>query len=103
MAEIYLANLEPHWFVLDTDGPRVGLTFVCPHCYKERLGVVFHHSGKAAIEDSYILARHGAGDVNHIWDLQGQDDFATMTLRPSIDASASGHWHGFITEGRIHG
>ncbi len=29
------------------------------------------------------------------------DDFATMTCTPSIDASASGHWHGFITNGEI--
>jgi hypothetical protein len=24
-----------------------------------------------------------------------------LTVRPSIDASASGHWHGFITNGEI--
>lgn len=29
------------------------------------------------------------------------DDFATMSITPSIDASASGHWHGHITGGQI--
>ncbi len=96
-----LTDLDPRWFVLEEGGPRVGMTFLCPHCKTERLGVAFHHSGKAAIEDQYILARHGASDANHIWDLQGSEDFASLTLRPSVDASKSGHWHGFITNGEI--
>jgi hypothetical protein len=29
------------------------------------------------------------------------DDFATMSVTPSLDASASGHWHGYITAGEI--
>lgn len=29
------------------------------------------------------------------------DDFSTMSVTPSLDASASGHWHGFITDGEI--
>ena len=28
-------------------------------------------------------------------------NFATMTITPSIDASASGNWHGFIVNGEI--
>ena len=96
-----LTELEPHWFVLEKAGPRVGLSFLCPHCMRQRLAVAFHHHGKAAIEDQYILAHHGAEDTQHIWDLQGQDDFSTMTLTPSIDASKSGHWHGFITNGEV--
>jgi hypothetical protein len=34
------------------------------------------------------------------WQRTG-DDFATMSITPSIDASACGHWHGFITNGQI--
>lgn len=96
-----LADLKPRWFVLEDGGPRVGLTFDCPHCLVERLGVPFHHSAHAAMEDQYILARHGAQDAQHIWTLTGEDDFATLTLSPSVDASAAGHWHGFITAGEI--
>lgn len=34
------------------------------------------------------------------WKFEG-DDFATMTVTPSLDCSASGNWHGFITAGEI--
>jgi hypothetical protein len=34
------------------------------------------------------------------WVISSQD-FATMSVTPSLDASASGHWHGFITNGEI--
>jgi hypothetical protein len=27
--------------------------------------------------------------------------FDVMTLQPSVDASAAGHWHGFVTLGEI--
>lgn len=94
-----LVDLEPRWF--SVDGVRIGLTFLCPHCLEMRLGVAFHHHGQAAMEDQYILAHHGANDSQHIWDLQGQEDFPSLTLSPSIDASKAGHWHGFITNGEI--
>lgn len=29
------------------------------------------------------------------------DDFETLSITPSIDASAAKHWHGFITNGEI--
>lgn len=29
------------------------------------------------------------------------DDFGSMSVTPSIDASAAGHWHGYITAGEI--
>lgn len=34
------------------------------------------------------------------WTFSGTD-FASLTITPSIDASASGHWHGCITNGNI--
>lgn len=34
------------------------------------------------------------------WNFTG-NDFETITVTPSIDASASGNWHGFITNGEI--
>lgn len=92
-----LAELEPRWF--GAEGQRFGLTFLCPHCRNTRIGVAFHHHGHGQMEDSYIIAHHGADDTQHIWDLQGQEDFATLTLTPSIDASKAGHWHGFVTGG----
>jgi len=108
-----LTDLNPRWFALENGGPRVGLTFDCPccvqreiaynlrgHCNTERLGIAFHHRGHEAIDDQYIRA-HGHGSDRHIWDLNSDEDFDTLTLTPSIDASASGHWHGFVTNGQV--
>jgi hypothetical protein len=95
-----LLDLDPRWYKLEEGGPRVGLTFECPHCRSTRLGVLFHHLGREALEDGYIRAYHGGSD-EHIWSLSGSDELETLTLSPSIDASKSGHWHGFITDGVI--
>jgi hypothetical protein len=99
-----LTDLDPPWLVLEDGGPRLGLTFHCPHCPQsgQRLAVVFHHRGQEAVEDGYILAKHGAADTNHIWTEDGAD-FDTLTLTPSVDASGAGHWHGFVTAGQIVG
>ena len=35
-----------------------------------------------------------------LWKRTGEN-FETLTLTPSVDASAEGHWHGFITNGNI--
>lgn len=91
-----LSDLNPRWWTFESDGPRVGLTFDCPHCRHTRLGVVFHHRGHEAIEDVYIRA-HSA---QCIWTADGED-FETLTLSPSVDVSAHGHWHGFLRNGEI--
>jgi hypothetical protein len=36
----------------------------------------------------------------YAWKFEG-NDFTTLTVTPSIDASASGNWHGFISNGNI--
>lgn len=33
------------------------------------------------------------------WRVTAGDTFQTLTVAPSIDASQSGHWHGFIQSG----
>jgi hypothetical protein len=102
-----LAQLDPRFFVLETGGPAVGLTFECPHCFDPakgfsgtRLAVFFHERGREAIEDQYIAARHPGGP-SCIWTVEGPEDFAVLTLMPSIDASHAGHWHGFVKNGEI--
>ena len=96
-----LIDLNPRWYVLEQGGPRVGFTFLCPHCESERLGVAIHHQGREAMDDVYIHAHHPGNPNEHIWSLIGIDEFEHLTLTPSIDASTSGHWHGFITNGEI--
>jgi hypothetical protein len=98
---VRLINLEPRWFCLEAGGARVGLTFDCPHCLAQRLGVAFHRQGHAAIEDVYIRAHHGGNPDGFIWELNSGEDFENLTLTPSIDASKSGHWHGFISGGEV--
>lgn len=36
------------------------------------------------------------------WTIDSQD-FETLTVTPSVDASAAGHWHGFLTAGQVVG
>jgi|GEM_PF-1492764 len=35
------------------------------------------------------------------WTAHGELDFAVLTVTPSIDGSAGGLWHGFITNGEV--
>lgn len=91
-----LSELNPRWFVFENGGPRVGLTFDCPHCRTQRLGVVFHRRGHEAIDDTYIRAHSS----ENVWTLDG-DALDNLTLSPSVDASAHGHWHGFVRRGEV--
>ena len=93
-----LLALDPRWFAFEKGGPHVGLTFLCPHCRIERLGIAFHHKGHEAIDDTYIRA-HANGREDFVWTICSDEDFAVLSITPSIDASNRGHWHGFITNG----
>lgn len=99
-----LTELEPRWamdadivigdrVVHDEDRHGMGVTFLCPHCRSTRLGVFFRNpvDGKLPSDDY---------DALHLWQRTG-DTFETLTLSPSVDASAHGHWHGFIKNGEI--
>ncbi len=94
-----LLDLEPRGFAVD--GFRCGFSFECPCCLGtgrgSRLAVVVHHKGHEFEEDRLIKAKL---PNEHIWTIDG-DDFATLSVTPSIDASAHGHWHGFITQGVV--
>jgi hypothetical protein len=105
-----LTDLEPRWFTFHgwaSDSPfRIGMTFLCPYCREERLGVLFDQpidpdgvAGSVAGFD-YDPEGFGAHLNMLVWQRQG-DTFETLTLRPSIDGSQVGHWHGFITNGEV--
>ena len=117
-----LTEFDPRWIGIDRrraseagapygeDGPgiRFGLSFLCPHCRETRLAVLF----KPFIDPDNLArliewAIPGAPDPNtgeikepHWWQRAGEN-FDDMTLSPSIDASATGHWHGFIINGGL--
>ncbi len=103
-----LLELDPRWFTFahPADGVdiRIGLTFLCPHCRAQRLGVRFEPPIDPAglIASLGIAWPHGDGPT---WHREG-DTFDTLTISPSIDASGreidfKGHWHGFIRNGEI--
>jgi len=104
-----LTGLDPRW--LEVDGRRVGLTFLCPHCGQkdERLTCFFEPTTfKQQVILMLPITGRGYGDridwvpskPDFAWSKSG-DDFETLTVVPSIDASAAKHWHGFITNGEI--
>lgn len=93
-----LTELNPRF--VQYNGQRLGITFDCPHCRKQRLGVAFQHQGLEHIESQAILS---VSPNTKIWTETNPepDTFENLTLTPSIDCSSSGHWHGFITNGEV--
>lgn len=100
-----LTDLEPHWL---SDHVFV---FRCPHCRKTWLSC---KTAPISIKEQFEIFR--AADIEpagpkygvvpmgekYTWKLKdGNRDFASMSVTPSIDASAAGHWHGHITKGEI--
>lgn len=91
-----LVDLDPGWWTTTEGRTGMGLSFRCP-CKPDcgqYLGVWF-----ANPLDGGAPAEAGI-DPKPRWQRTGAM-FETLTLTPSIDASNSGHWHGFITDGEI--
>jgi hypothetical protein len=103
-----LTELNPRWFKSD-NGALHGFTFECPHCREVRLGV------NTTVDGARLMHEHLALDFllpenvkqfdvppkeGHAWTMTG-NDFSDITISPSINAEASGHWHGFIKNGEI--
>lgn len=94
-----LTELDPGWMTVDENRTGMGLSFLCPHCQTQYLGVWFANpldGGPPAAPEF---------DPKPRWQRTGET-FETLSLTPSIDASGhvgpkEGHWHGFITNGEI--
>lgn len=101
-----LTELEPRWIIN-------GQVFVfrCPHCRQTWLSCknvvmsthdqveLFQKAGLDPCGPRYAVVPMKA---EVCWRLKG-NDFASLTVEPSIDASSSGHWHGHINAGAIVG
>lgn len=96
-----LTDLEPRYFRAGTSEQPVGITFDCPHCHEtgQRLAIAIHMDGTGIDPDPANPQQFPADE--RIWTVSGGDSFENLSLSPSVDASASGHWHGFITNGEI--
>ena len=111
-----LIDLEPRWVGLNGSmwnlpgTLHLGISFLCPHCLEQRLAVMFKpFIDPENLADKVPWAIPGypnpnTGNVEEVtwWNRVG-DTFETISFTPSIDASSSGHWHGYITNGNIDG
>lgn len=98
-----LADLEPRYFVIGDSKQPVGITFECPCCAgKEtsvRLAIALHMDGTNFDPDPANPQQLPSNEL--VWTIISGSSFGDISITPSIDASKSGHWHGFITNGEI--
>ena len=104
-----LTELSPRWYgrkrrVDDTDVAEygrtgIGVSFECPHCFNPSEG-----ASLTRISVPFANPLDGGPSEPNAngcaWQRTG-DAFETLTLTPSVNAEASGHWHGFITNGEV--
>jgi hypothetical protein len=110
-----LISLDPRWLM--KDGVRKGFVFRTPvpnpkkvrfwqSCFFEPTP---HAEQRKMFDDA--LPETGASQVQGCnaacgWTLTGTPEdasFDTITITPSLDGSAGGLWHGYITAGEIVG
>jgi len=101
-----LSDLEPHWVGLQP-GHAIGMTFLCPHCRKTRIGVLFDVPIGAYEPCDMIAESLRNAMIKHCveagmkqWHRTGET-FDNLSLQPSIDTSQFQHWHGHIENGEI--
>jgi hypothetical protein len=103
---VRLVDLEPKWLI-----PGKLFVFKCPHCHDTPRNVRLSCTVVAmkAEEQDEAFDREFGEDNRHVivgckflaWTMTNGPSLETMSITPSLDASASGHWHGFITNGAI--
>lgn len=104
-----LTDLDPRW--LHVGGTRLGFAFRSPTnpkywqtCWPTPISSDSQQTIHDDIlgEDEIVQGCNGS----HRWQIAGgieNADFETMTVTPSLDGSAGGLWHGYITNGEIVG
>jgi hypothetical protein len=112
-----LTDLDPRWLL--KDGRRIGFIFRCPtrpekcwqSCFeaapprREQWELFAAAFGIEYRSDEPRPDVQGCYQGAH-WQIVGgiaAADFATLTVTPSLDGSAGGNWHGYITNGQIVG
>lgn len=97
---MHLSELSPRW--IRPDFP----IFKCPCCRDKWLTAKTHIMTREELWD--ILEEALGSDWNLVtippsltstWTITG--NLLDITIHPSIDASASGHWHGWIKNGLV--
>lgn len=95
-----LTELEPRWLTPDVfifrSPSGCGDWLSCKRSLLPQQHKFFYEKCPALIGQAIV------GTVTDMcWNFEAGCDFNTITVTPSIDASASGNWHGFITNGVI--
>jgi len=87
-----LVDLNPTWFgIHGQESEGAGIIFDCP-CQSESCA----WGGKIAVSFSNPIKGPASTVDRCLWTRSGED-FATLTLSPSIHAV--GHWHGWLKNG----
>ena len=92
-----LSELDPEWIRVDGRWKHAGVSFLCPHCKKTRVGVLFLNlpCGSAPLPDRPDIIFNNFGNR---WARSGLG-FDDLTLSPSIDSID--HWKGQIVDGQV--
>lgn len=110
-----LTDLRPRWFDVPGVGGAIdGITFECPGAccagrVPVRIGIQF--ANPIGSEPKPLMTNKEKHQHVHelrtfdippgfLWQRQGET-FETLTLSPSVNASASGHWHGWVRNGQV--
>lgn len=91
MTPVPLVELSPRWWQDGSDREKQGISFLCPCCRRQLLAIPFENpidGGPKSVGRSRYWHRAGT-------------TFEDLTIRPSIDVSRIGHWHGFVTSGLV--
>lgn len=109
-----LTELNPQWLL--KDGRRVGFLFRCPldPSNSKRLQSCFFKPTPSKEQWDIVEATLGEEREGHVqfckpdcgWTCSPSPEQATfenISITPSLDGSAGGNWHGFITNGQIVG
>lgn len=109
-----LIDLEPKW-LLDSNGWRVGFIFKCPTKPEGNDWQTCMFVQMSVGEQVDLWEQNGCPDHRMIqackqtacWTIENasiaEASFENLTIKPSIDGSAAGNWHGHIQNGEIVG
>jgi hypothetical protein len=101
LEDMKLTDLEPIWLTPDVfmfKNPTGGHDrLTCkrvPMSFADQCALIYEQ------HPEYVGQSVVTTKPDMVWAFGG-NDFATMTVAPSLDFSASGNWHGFIRDGEI--
>lgn len=96
-----LTDLDPHWLTPDVfifKNPTGGTDLLtCKRVAMSRADqqALIYEKNPQYVGRSVVMTV-----PEMVWQFEG-NDFATLTVSPSIDCSASGNWHGFVRNGEV--